>query len=137
MADLAKTSRISVVFQISMAVIVALFSPVSASLHDNGGLRHIASQSLVKTSTVFLGLGVLSFAFVCQHGAFIVAGSLAQPTRRRWARTTASALSLCVLLELSVGVAGYLAFLDGTEGKARATLGRCIVKKLTSTHRVS
>jgi len=116
MADLAKTSRISVVFQISMAVIVALFSPVSASLHDNGGLRHIASQSLVKTSTVFLGLGVLSFAFVCQHGAFIVAGSLAQPTRRRWARTTASALSLCVLLELSVGVAGYLAFLDGTEG---------------------
>ena len=64
-----------------------------------------------------MGLGVLSFAFVCQHSAFIVAGSLERPTKKRWAHATSTALSLCVVLEAACGIAGYLAFLENTEGK--------------------
>ncbi|KAL7552401.1 hypothetical protein ACHAWF_015637 [Thalassiosira exigua] len=116
MADLAMTSKVSVLFQCMMVLVVVVFSPVSESLHNNGGLLQIASKSVVKTSTLFIGLGVLSFAFVCQHSAFIVAGSLERPTKKRWATATSGALTLCVLLEAAIGVTGYLAFLDDTEG---------------------
>ena len=116
MADLAITSRISVVFQCLMVVVVVLFSPVSSSIEENGGLKAIASESIIKSSTIFIGLGVLSFAFVCQHSAFIVAGSLERPTKKRWGTATSRALSLCVILEAAIGIAGYLSFLDKTEG---------------------
>lgn len=54
---------------------------------------------------------------VCQHSAFIVAGSLERPTKKRWAQATSRALILCGVLELLCGITGYLAFLDETEGK--------------------
>lgn len=117
MADLAKTSKISVLFQCIMVLVVVIFCPVSESIQENGGLQQIASTSIIKSSTIFIGLGVLSFAFVCQHSAFIVAGSLDRPTKERWSTATTRALSLCVVLEAACGIVGYLAFLDDTEGK--------------------
>ena len=116
MADLAKTSQVSVLFQCLTVLVVAIFSPISSSLEENGGIQQIASQSIIKTNSIFIGLGVLSFAFVCQHSAFIVAGSLERPTRKRWGQVTGFALSLCVILEGAIGVTGYLAFLEQTEG---------------------
>ncbi len=116
MADLAKTSRVSVVFQCLTVLVVVIYSPVLTTLKEQGGLIAIASQSTIKSNTIFIGLGVLSFAFVCQHGAFIVAGSLERPTKERWATATSRALALCVLLEGACGIAGYLAFMDDTEG---------------------
>ena len=99
-----------------MVLIVVMFSPVSESLEKNGGLLNIASQSVIKGDTVFIGLGILSFAYVCQHSAFIVAGSLERPTKKRWGMTTSCALALCCVLEAACGLSGYLAFLDDTEG---------------------
>jgi solute carrier family 38 (sodium-coupled neutral amino acid transporter), member 11 len=116
MADLAKTSKISVIFQCFMVLVVVIFSPVSETLEENGGLLAIASESVIETSTIFIGLGVLSFAFVCQHSAFIVAGSLEKPTKERWGMATSRALSLCLVLEAACGIAGYLAFLEKTQG---------------------
>ena len=91
MADLAKTSQVSVLFQCTMVLIVVIFSPVSESLEKNGGLLNIASQSIIKGDTVFIGLGILSFAYVCQHSAFIVAGSLERPTKMRWGMASSRA----------------------------------------------
>lgn len=116
MADLAKTSQVSVLFQCFTVVIVVIFSPYSSSLEQHGGLQQIAAQSIIKTNTVFIGLGVLSFAYVCQHGAFIIAGSLEKPTRTRWGQVTGFALSLCVVLEGACGISGYLGFLGDTDG---------------------
>ena len=116
MADLAKTSQVSVLFQCLTVVIVVIFSPYSSSLEQHGGLQQIAAQSIIKTNTVFIGLGVLSFAYVCQHGAFIIAGSLENPTRMRWGQVTGFALSLCVILEGACGISGYLGFLEDTDG---------------------
>ena len=116
MADLAKTSKISVIFQCCMVVVVVIFSPVSETLEKNGGLVQIASESVIETSTIFIGLGVLSFAFVCQHSAFIVAGSLEKPTKERWGKATSRALTLCLVLEAACGISGYLAFLEKTQG---------------------
>eukprot|EP00804_Cyclotella_cryptica_P024898 CCRYP_011805-RA/>CCRYP_011805-RA protein AED:0.38 eAED:0.38 QI:280/1/1/1/1/1/3/367/619 len=116
MADLAKTSQVSVLFQCLTVLVVVIFSPISSSLEEHGGIQRIASQSIIKTNSIFIGLGVLSFAFVCQHSAFIVAGSLERPTRKRWSLVTTFALSLCVILEGACGISGYLAFLEDTEG---------------------
>jgi sodium-coupled neutral amino acid transporter 11 len=122
MADLAKTSQLSNVFQCLTVLVVVIFSPVSSSLEANGGLQQIASESIMKMDTIFIGLGVLSFAFVCQHSAFIVAGSLDKPTRKRWCQVTNFALGLCVILEGACGVSGYLAFLEETEGNLSQSL---------------
>ncbi|KAL7505449.1 hypothetical protein ACHAWX_000613 [Stephanocyclus meneghinianus] len=115
-ADLAKTSQVSVLFQCLTVLVVVIFSPISSSLEEHGGIQQIVSQSVIKTNSIFIGLGVLSFAFVCQHSAFIVAGSLERPTKKRWSQVTTFALSLCVILEGACGISGYLAFLEETEG---------------------
>jgi hypothetical protein len=81
MAALAKTSKLAVLSQCFMVITVVVFSPWRSSINENGGLIHIVSNSVVNGSTVFIGLGVLGFAFVCQHSAFLNAGSLERPTK--------------------------------------------------------
>ena len=61
-------------------------------------------------------VGVISFAFVCHHATFLICGSLHNPTRKRWASVTRISLGLCALLALSIGIMGYLAFGEGTQG---------------------
>ena len=69
-----------------------------------------------------MGLGVLSFAFVCQHSAFIIAGSMERPTIARWSTVTRGALSFCCVLALLCGISGYLGFLEGTRGNVLKNL---------------
>jgi len=102
-----------------VVLLIVLFAPWRASLAKHDGLPHMISSGtipLVDISTVFVGLGVLGFAFVCQHSAFLNASSLVRPTRRRWGRVTRRALAICLVLESSCGIFGYLAFLDETQG---------------------
>ena len=102
-----------------MVLLIVLFAPWRASLAEHRGLPHMISYGtipLINISTVFIGLGVLGFAFVCQHSAFLNAASLERPTRRRWGTVTRRALAMCLVLESSCGIFGYLAFLDETEG---------------------
>jgi solute carrier family 38 (sodium-coupled neutral amino acid transporter), member 11 len=77
-------------------------------------LQHDAFR--VEWNTMFSGLGVLSFAFVCQHSAFIIAGSLENPTVARWTIVTKSSLCFCVSLALLCGITGYLGYFDDTSG---------------------
>lgn len=111
MADLAKTSRLSVVCDCIMVFLVAYNAPIQTS-----AIGYTVQHSIIQPSTVFIGLGVLSFAFVCQHSAFIIAGSLDQPTKARWSIVTRNALSVCVVLALLCGASGYLGYGDGTQG---------------------
>ena len=118
MADLAKTARLSVIIDAALVFVVAARSPVSIDR-----LEVLANQTdwlqtdfWIRTDTVFVGLGVLSFAYVCQHGAFIIAGSLESPTIARWSQVTKAALCVCASLALLCGCSGYLGFLDNTKG---------------------
>jgi hypothetical protein len=61
MADLAKTSRISVIFDTLMVLVVGYVSPWQAT-----DIVEALQTSIFRPNTVFVGLGVLSFAFVCQ-----------------------------------------------------------------------
>ena len=65
---------------------------------------------------LFIGLGVISTAMACQHSAFIVAGSLHNRTSSRWATVTAWSIGIATCLTCFMGIAGYLGFLDKTQG---------------------
>ena len=122
-AALSKTSVISVCFDCIMVAIVVWKSPVRESIEDAGGFEVVLEDSTFRPHTFFVGLGVLSFAFVCQHGAFIIAGSLERPTKERWGTVTAFALTACGILATTCGVVGYLGNLEDTDGNILNNLG--------------
>jgi sodium-coupled neutral amino acid transporter 11 len=111
MADLSITSRINVIFDIIMVMLVLYCAPIKESW-----AIFEWRKSIIHYDTIFVGLGVLSFAFVCQHSAFIIAGSLEKPTKVRWARVTRTAISVCCSLALVCGVGGFVGFQGATEG---------------------
>lgn len=139
-ADLAFTSRLNVIIDSFLVVLVLYNAPIAASLQSIGGFQQILNEPL-RGKTIFVGLGVLSFAFVCQHSAFIIAGSLEKPTLARWSTVTRSALIVSCVLALLCGVSGFLGYLDETNGNilenldpnnwtanaARGMLGVCML----------
>lgn len=122
MANLAITSRLSVILDICMVCVVVYLAPIRETLASQGGFLSVLQNSTLRLDTVFVGLGVLSFAFVCQHSAFIIAGSLENPTRRRWSSVTLRALWVCAGLANLCGATGYLGFLEDTKGNILSNL---------------
>lgn len=124
MSNLSKTSAISVIFDIILVAIVTVLSPVKQSVQDAGGIMVLLEDASPDITTFFTGIGVLCFAFVCQHSAFIIAASLDKPTRARWNLVTGIALGTCGLLATVMGVIGYLGFMHNTDGDILVNLGR-------------
>ena len=127
MADLAKTSRMNVCFDLLMVLVVVYLSVRQRQYYweeydgmndfeisDSDPSFDIANNTSdlwkIQWDTIFIGLGVLSFAFVCQHSAFIIAGSLEKPTKERWSMVTRLALSFAACMSLLMGISGYLGF---------------------------
>lgn len=117
MANLSFTSRLSVVLDVCLVALVAYNAPLAVQVEETmGGWQHAVSQDWIKPETIFVGLGVLSFAFVCQHSAFLIAGSLHNPTVARWSLVTRCSLVFCCILALCSGLFGYLGYGDDTQG---------------------
>mmetsp|Transcript_3198 Transcript_3198/g.5025 ORF Transcript_3198/g.5025 Transcript_3198/m.5025 type:complete len:436 (-) Transcript_3198:852-2159(-) len=125
MADLAKTSKVNCALDILMVLLVVYLSPeenlanheeIDSSEPFFDQVVTLLKTDIIHGSTVFVGLGVLSFAFVCQHSAYIVAGSLETPTRERWAKVTRISLTICGCLATLMGISGYLAYGEKTDG---------------------
>lgn len=123
MSNLSKTSAINIVFDTVLVGIVAKFSPVQETVREYGGWKDLLDDSSPDMNTFFTGIGVLCFAFVCQHSAFIIAASLDRPTRARWNMVTVWALGTCCFLACLIGVTGYLGFVDDTNGDILINLG--------------
>jgi len=66
----------------------------------------------------------MSFAFVCHHSSFIVANSLKNPTKERWARVTHWSVSMAYTMCLFMGLFGYLGFLEETKGNVLVNFQR-------------
>jgi sodium-coupled neutral amino acid transporter 11 len=133
MANLSFTSRFSVVIDSILVLLVAINAPISESMERIGGISTLFTASqIIHWDTIFVGLGVLSFAFVCQHSAFIIAGSLDRPTVKRWSNVTRSALMLCACLALTCGATGYLGFLDDTQGNVLNNLSDTSVSAMAA-----
>lgn len=128
MADLAKTSKLSCVLNFLMVFLVLYLTPEdNMARNSNDNIDHNESSlldqlgNLIKTDvihkqSIFVGLGVLSFAFVCQHASFIIADSLHKPTKARWATVTRISLYVVGFLITIIGVCGYLGYGDETKG---------------------
>ena len=116
MADLSKTSRLNVVFCTIIALIVAYLAPVADSVAENGGIVNVVGSSVLNFSTVFAGIGIFSYSYLVQHSAFIIAGSLHNPTRKRWAKVTFRTNVLCAVVFSICAGSGYLAFMGKTSG---------------------
>ena len=137
MADLAKTSKINVIFDLIMVLLVVYLAFTThhddndndddddndtttnfgddidvAGYVDNFDSNNNSNNNLwkVRWDTIFVGLGVLSFAFVCQHSSFIIAGSLDRPTKQRWSYVTKIGVGFAASLALLMGISGYLGF---------------------------
>lgn len=135
---LSKTSGLSVAFDCILVFVVGKYSPVPQTVRNEGGLVNLISQhSNPNGRTFFIGIGVLCFAFVCQHSAFIIAASLEKPTKERWNKVTGGALTTCALLAVVMGVSGYLGFLGDTDGDILVNLGRMALTADEATRRAS
>lgn len=121
-SDLAKTSRLNVVIDTLLVLLVAFNAPIHESLAEIGGPTALL-RDVIHYDTIFVGLGVLSFAFVCQHSAFIIAGSLERPTVKRWSHVTQLSLTLCAILALTCGTLGYVGYRDETDGNILNNFG--------------
>jgi solute carrier family 38 (sodium-coupled neutral amino acid transporter), member 11 len=115
-ADLAFTSRLNVIIDSCIVGLVVYNAPSREMIQSLGGWKHLLFHDVIHYDTIFVGLGVLSFAFVCQHSAFIIAGSLERPTVARWSTVTGYALIFCACLALTCGSAGYTGYMGKTEG---------------------
>jgi len=129
MADLAKTSKMNVVLDSIIVVIVvyiaraqltptSIVTTLTATTDDDN--TNEMNLFEIPYHTIFIGLGVLSFAFVCQHSSFIIAGSLNKPTQERWSQVTRLGVRAASSLALVMGICGYLGYHSG-DGTAAIT----------------
>ena len=137
MGNLAKTSILSVFFDCILVGIIAYFSPVGENIEKEGSFSQLISKSHFNPSSFSRGIGVLCFAFVCQHSSFIIASSLERPTKKRWNTVTALAISTCVVLALIMGMLGYLGFLADTDGDILVNFGKYAEVSSANVHRAS
>lgn len=113
-ASLARFSLIKLIALLFLTVTVILYQ------QRLGGEVITAKSDAWKYKAVhanFLpALGTIAFAFVCHHQTFLVMGSLADPTPRRFAITVNVAMLGSATVTLIVGAFGYTTFWDSTKG---------------------
>ena len=116
--SLVKFSSVSILLDISLVVLVLTVAPIQESIEESGGLMTIVTSpdNLVHWNTIFIGLGVYSFAFVCQHASFLVSDSMERPTLQRWSLVSKLTMILSGILTMTFGIGGYLAYGDTVSG---------------------
>jgi len=114
MSSLSKSSSLSI-FADTILVLIILFAGPQAAKEENIVFEDSNDSFTLMRPTIFAGLGTMSFAFVCQHSTFIVYKSLTKPTAPRWNKVVNISLGTALILCLTMGVSGYLSFLDETE----------------------
>ncbi|NXT40769.1 AVT2 protein, partial [Pelecanoides urinatrix] len=110
-AKLGKVSLISLILTIVILIIVIVrtvtFSP-QVPKSENAWI--FAKSNAVQA------VGVMSFAFICNHNSFLIYGSLEEPTLKNWSRVTHVSVSLAVVISVVFAACGYMTFTGYTEG---------------------
>lgn len=81
LSALSTTSLVSIVADVMLVLIVLVGAPASAAAQS---LHQPISSLPLFSPNLFIGLGTLSFAFVCMHNSFLVFRSLKEPTVENW-----------------------------------------------------
>jgi len=117
------TSFLSVSADIVLIIIVGINVNISETVANAGGFGQVLADNWIH-SGLFIGLGVLSTAMSCQQSSFLISGALRDPTPGRWAQVTGFSLTTATSLTLTLGIIGYLGFLDETRGDVLKNLDR-------------
>jgi len=116
--DLWITSALSITFELLMVTIIIVCFVFNVGMTSNAG-NPIEYGWLLEPS-LFKGLAIINFAFVCQHNSFLIYHSLENNTAERWSRVANwsvwLALGFCVIL----GLAGFIQF--GNQSNANLLL---------------
>ena len=115
MASLSRTSGVSLlaVAFIALAMAVRAWAGVPADRLPKPGTSD--AQVQLVGSQLFPAIGVVAFAFVCQHSSFSVFNSLRNPTIRRWRLTTHASVLASLAASAAVGMTGYMTFTGWVE----------------------
>ncbi|KAH9908110.1 aspartic peptidase domain-containing protein [Xylariomycetidae sp. FL2044] len=113
--DISKLAKASTLALISMVIIVTtvVVQGVLTPSEDRGSF---STPLLTVNEGIFQAIGVISFAFVCQHNSLLIYGSLRTPTLDNFAKVTHYSTGVSMLACLVMALAGFLAFGDRTLG---------------------
>lgn len=100
LSSLSWTSMLSIGADIALVLIVLIAAP-SASVEE--GIRH--NEISILNPSVFVGIGTMSFAFVCQHNSFIVFRTLKERTVKNWERVAKGSIFFSFLMCSTLGIA--------------------------------
>lgn len=113
--DIAKLAKASTLALISM-VIILVTVVVQGALTPAANRGSFSTPLLTINDGIFQAVGVISFAFVCQHNSLLIYGSLKTPTIDRFAKVTHYSTGVSMLACLIMALAGFLTFGDKTLG---------------------
>lgn len=113
--DIAKLAKASTLALISMGVILVTVV-VQSVLTPAENRGSFTMPLLTVNDGFFQAIGVISFAFVCQHNSLLIYGSLKTPTIDRFATVTHYSTGISMLACMVMALAGFLTFGDKTLG---------------------
>ncbi|KAI0391022.1 acid protease [Xylariaceae sp. FL0594] len=113
--DIAKLAKASTLALISMVIIVATVV-IQGALTPAEARGSFTTPLLFINDGIFQAIGVISFAFVCQHNSLLIYGSLKTPTIDRFATVTHYSTGVSMIACLVMALAGFLTFGDKTLG---------------------
>lgn len=100
LSSLSWTSMLSIAADIALVLIVLIAAP-SASVSE--GIKH--TEVSIINSSIFVGIGTMSFAFVCQHNSFIVFRTLKEKTSKNWDKVAKGSIFFSFLMCATLGIA--------------------------------
>lgn len=110
LSSLSWTSMLSVIADTLLIIIIVVASPIEANI------EHIKPNIDFVNSSLFAGVGTISFAFVCQHNSFLMFKSLEVQTYANWSIVASLSVGFSYFLCLIFGLSGYLSFAESTKG---------------------
>ncbi|XP_071603597.1 putative sodium-coupled neutral amino acid transporter 11 [Heliangelus exortis] len=110
-SKLAKVSLISLILTIVILVIVMVRAvALGPQVPKSENAWVFAKPNAIQA------IGVMSFAFICNHNSFLIYGSLEEPSLKNWSRVTHVSVSLAALISVVFASCGYMTFTGYTEG---------------------
>lgn len=114
LGHLAFTSLLSIILEVVLLCVIAFASFQERAEHSHSGFQPKDIRDI--NTSLFAGIGTMSFALVCQHNSFLLFQSLESPTMVKWRKVAAQSITFGFLICLAFGLVGFLAFYPEVEG---------------------
>eukprot|EP01038_Epipyxis_sp_PR26KG_P012340 gene12340-16551_t len=113
LSTLAWTSFLSIFCDFILIILILIVAPNVAKQQKE---HFQSSNSLTFNTSLFTGIGTMSFAFVCQHNSFIVYRSLKHKSIENWKKVAQYSIIFSFLFCLIFGLIGFFTFYPHVQG---------------------